>query len=48
LISSTLVARVVTPVMYKLIPPAIEVKKTAASSNVADSTLPGQASPATP
>ena len=25
LISSTLVARIVTPVMYKLIPPAIEV-----------------------
>ncbi|HEY0683433.1 MAG TPA: efflux RND transporter permease subunit [Steroidobacter sp.] len=27
LISSTLVARIVTPVMYKLIPPTIEVKK---------------------
>ncbi|HEY0941268.1 MAG TPA: efflux RND transporter permease subunit [Steroidobacter sp.] len=29
LISSTLVARIVTPVMYKLIPPAIEVKPAA-------------------
>lgn len=48
LISSTLIARIVTPVMYKLIPPTIEVKKTAASSAVADSTLPGHASPATP
>lgn len=47
LISSTLIARVVTPVMYKLIPPAIEVKKTAASSTAVDSTPPGQASPAT-
>jgi multidrug efflux pump subunit AcrB len=48
LISSTLVARVVTPVMYKLIPPTIEVKKTTASSAVANSTPPGDASPATP
>jgi multidrug efflux pump subunit AcrB len=48
LISSTLIARVVTPVMYKLIPPAIEVKKTAASSAVLASTPPGHASPATP
>ncbi len=32
LISSTLIARVVTPVMYKLIPPTIEVKKSAAAS----------------
>lgn len=48
LISSTLIARIVTPVMYKLIPPTIEVKKTAALSAVADSALPGHASPATP
>jgi multidrug efflux pump subunit AcrB len=47
LISSTLIARVVTPVMYKLIPPAIEVKKSAASY-ATDSTPPGQVSPATP
>jgi multidrug efflux pump subunit AcrB len=48
LISSTLVARVVTPVMYKLIPPTIEVKKTAASSAATAPTPPGHASPATP
>jgi multidrug efflux pump subunit AcrB len=30
LISSTLLARLVTPVMYKLLPPAIELRKAAA------------------
>jgi multidrug efflux pump subunit AcrB len=30
LISSTLLARLVTPVMYKLLPPAIEPRKAAA------------------
>jgi multidrug efflux pump subunit AcrB len=47
LISSTLIARIVTPVMYKLIPPAIEVKKPTAA--FATSTeAPGHISPATP
>jgi len=45
LISSTLVARVVTPVMYKLIPPAIEVSSVAPEG--ADSTSL-KASPAAP
>ncbi len=48
LISSTLIARVVTPVMYKLIPPTIEVKKTAASPRRRFDGPPGQVSPATP
>jgi Cu/Ag efflux pump CusA len=47
LISSTLIARIVTPVMYKLIPPEIEAKKPAAAST-ASLDSPPQASPATP
>jgi len=46
LISSTLIARIVTPVMYKLIPPAIEVTKSAAPA--VSSQAPGHISPATP
>jgi CzcA family heavy metal efflux pump len=46
LISSTLIARIVTPVMYKLIPPTIEVKKSAAPAPSQDA--PGHISPATP
>ncbi len=45
LISSTLVARIVTPVMYKLIPPSIEVVKESAKSVP---TRAAQISPATP
>ena len=47
LISSTLIARIVTPVMYKLIPPTIEVKKAAVARPVIQGTPTG-ASPATP
>jgi multidrug efflux pump subunit AcrB len=45
LISSTLIARIVTPVMYKLIPPTIQVESDAAAANGA---VPAQASLATP
>jgi multidrug efflux pump subunit AcrB len=44
LVSSTLVARIVTPVMYKLMPPAIEIENQTAMPSVQ---VP-QASPATP
>jgi multidrug efflux pump subunit AcrB len=44
LISSTLVARIVTPVMYKLIPPTIELNKSAAPATLQAS---GNVSPAT-
>jgi len=47
LISSTLVARIVTPVMYKLIPPAIEVKKSATAPG-SSLEAQGHISPATP
>jgi multidrug efflux pump subunit AcrB len=46
LISSTLIARIVTPVMYKLIPPTIEVKNSVAAP--ATSPAPAHVSPATP
>ncbi|MGH8178716.1 MAG: efflux RND transporter permease subunit [Steroidobacter sp.] len=46
LVSSTLVARVVTPVMYKLIPPSIEVESAGDEPDGAASTAP-QISPAT-
>jgi hypothetical protein len=39
LISSTLVARVVTPVMYKLIPPSIELDASPAATASASATL---------
>ena len=42
---NALIARIVTPVMYKLIPPTIEVKKSAVAA-VQDA--PAQISPATP
>jgi hypothetical protein len=45
LVSSTLVARVVTPVMYKLIPPGIEVAADEAATGSAVGA--SQASPAT-
>jgi multidrug efflux pump subunit AcrB len=45
LISSTLVARVVTPVMYKLIPPSIEIKPAQAASTTPD-TAPAEPIPA--
>ena len=44
LISSTLIARIVTPVMYKLIPPTIEVT----SNESARTSAPAQVSPAAP
>lgn len=44
LVSSTLIARIVTPVMYKLIPPTIEVT----SNESARTSAPAQVSPATP
>lgn len=47
LISSTLIARIVTPVMYKLIPPTIEVTKSA-TAPATSSEAPGHISPATP
>lgn len=47
LISSTLIARIVTPVMYKLIPPSIEIKKAAAAPETPPD-APGHISPATP
>lgn len=47
LISSTLIARIVTPVMYKLIPPAIEVTKPAAAP-ASSPEAPGHVSTATP
>ncbi|GFE89444.1 efflux RND transporter permease subunit [Steroidobacter agaridevorans] len=47
LISSTLIARIVTPVMYKLIPPTIEVKKPAVAPATSPE-APGHISPATP
>ena len=46
LVSSTLVARVVTPVMYKLIPPSIEVEAEAQGAT-SPPPSPGHASPAT-
>jgi multidrug efflux pump subunit AcrB len=46
LISSTLIARIVTPVMYKLIPPTIEVTNSAAPAPSPQA--PAHISPATP
>jgi multidrug efflux pump subunit AcrB len=46
LVSSTLVARVVTPVMYKLLPPSIEIEA-ATEAEKSPPTSPGDASPAT-
>src|SRR5688572_11041286 len=46
LISSTLIARIVTPVMYKLIPPTIEVKKAAGEVPARQITPPRGVSPA--
>ena len=45
LISSTLIARIVTPVMYKLIPPTIHVESANAAANGAVSTQPSLATP---
>lgn len=47
LISSTLIARIVTPVMYKLIPPTIEVTKSATAPATSQE-APAHISPATP
>jgi multidrug efflux pump subunit AcrB len=48
LISSTLIARIVTPVMYKLIPPEIEAVGKPAVTEESGRGAPGHASPATP
>jgi multidrug efflux pump subunit AcrB len=45
LISSTLIARIVTPVMYKLIPPTIHVESGHAATNGAVPTQPSLATP---
>ena len=45
LVSSTLVARIVTPVMYKLIPPTIEVQSESAVENGAATAQPSLATP---
>jgi multidrug efflux pump subunit AcrB len=45
LVSSTLIARIVTPVMYKLIPPTIHVESESAATNGAVPTRPSLATP---
>jgi multidrug efflux pump subunit AcrB len=45
LISSTLIARIVTPVMYKLIPPTIQVESDVAAEKATVTTQPSLAAP---